>query len=584
MRIGKIFSVPRWLKLTLKTFAIAIVSLVLIVMIALNTSFVQKPIIELATELLSKQLNTKVEIDEINVNLITQQVSIHKVRIQDQNKREMLLVKEIWGNFRLLPLLRGQVVLKEFKIDGVKVLLSKPENGPANYQFLLDSTKKKDKKKKKKKNKPSAFVVELANAKVNNIQVTYNGMDYILEKAEYSDWRDKRHVNIQGLHFKTDNHKPRKNTNKPHRGFFDAGHLDMVANLGVDISHISKDTIRGAITNCIVTDSITGFYIHDVCAGITYSNKNIHLSDINVYQLDTHINIPKADFALPDKKLGTKLKYKADSIYVRTFLKDISRPFAPVLKNFSIPLNVRCSLIGNPKGMFFRGIHVNTDDNKLVINSTGVLRNMKGKELNLHFEVYDMVAKPGIKDKIINQFPVKKHMMYQIYALGVVKYHGSFDILWRKEQFRGILNTEKGDIDFEFQIDDNNKYLSGRVNSDSLQLGDLFKLKKLHEISASATFNVDISKPRTAERRKEKGGKLPFGTIQADIRKVNYKGLLLKNIHANIESDGAEAKGDITLMGSLTDLMLEFSFTDTEAMQEMKAKPRLRYRHLVSDN
>ena len=406
----------------------------------------------------------------------------------------------------------------------------------------------------------------------------------MLEKAEYSDWRNRQHVDIKGLHLKTDNHKPRKNTNKPHRGYFDAGHLDMVADLGVEISHISKDTIRGAITNCTVTDTITGFYIHDVCAGITYSNKNIHLSDINVYQLDTHINIPKADFALPDKKLGTKLKYNADSIYVRTYLKDISRPFAPVLRNFSLPLNVRCSLNGNQKGMFFRGIHVNTDDNKLVINSTGVLRNMKGKELNLHFEVYDMVAKPGIKDKIINQFNVKKHMMYQVYALGVVKYHGSFDVLWRKEQFRGLLNTEKGDIDFEFQIDGNTKYLSGKVNSDSLKLGDLFKLKKIHNIAASAEFNVDISKDRTAQRRKEKGGKLPFGTIHADIRKVDFKNLHLKNIETNIESDGAEAKGDITLKGSLTDLMLEFSFKDTEAMQEMKVKPRLKFRHLVSDD
>ena len=583
MRIGKIFSVPRWLKLTLKIFTITIVSLLLIVMIAFNTSFVQKPIIELATGLLSKELNTKVEIDEININPITQRVSIHKVRIQDQNKRELLLVKKIWGNFRLMPLLKGQVMLKEFKVDGVKVLLSKPENGPANYQFLLDATKKKDKKKKKKK-KPSPFIVELMHARVSNIQVNYNGQDYMLEKAEYSDWRNRQHVDIKGLHLKTDNHKPRKNTNKPHRGYFDAGHLDMVADLGVEISHISKDTIRGAITNCTVTDTITGFYIHDVCAGITYSNKNIHLSDINVYQLDTHINIPKADFALPDKKLGTKLKYNADSIYVRTYLKDISRPFAPVLRNFSLPLNVRCSLNGNQKGMFFRGIHVNTDDNKLVINSTGVLRNMKGKELNLHFEVYDMVAKPGIKDKIINQFNVKKHMMYQVYALGVVKFHGSFDILWRKEQFRGLLNTEKGDIDFEFQIDGNTKYLSGKVNSDSLKLGDLFKLKKIHNISASAEFNVDISKQRTAERRKEKGGKLPFGTIHADIRKVDFKNLHLKNIETNIESDGAEAKGDITLKGSLTDLMLEFSFKDTEAMQEMKVKPRLKFRHLVSDD
>ena len=61
-----------------------------------------------------------------------------------------------------------------------------------------------------------------------------------------------------------------------------------------------------------------------------------------------------------------------------------------------------------------------------------------------------MVAKPGIKDKLINQFPVKKFMMRQLFALGTLRYHGSFDILWKKEIFRGRLNTEVGNINFEF--------------------------------------------------------------------------------------------------------------------------------------
>lgn len=43
------------------------------------------------------------------------------------------------------------------------------------------------------------------------------------------------------------------------------------------------------------------------------------------------------------------------------------------------------------------------------------------KDLTLHFEVIDMVAKPGIKDKIINQFSVKKFMMRQLYALGTIR-------------------------------------------------------------------------------------------------------------------------------------------------------------------
>ncbi len=579
MRIRKIFTFPRWLRLTLTAFVAVVVCLLLVLTIGVNTSFVQGKIISLATEALSKELQTEVQIKDIDVNIFGQRVSVYGVRMQDQNRRELLQVKEIWTNFRLLPLLKGRVELKEVKISGVDMLLSKPEDGPANYQFLLDRDKKKGKKKKAK---PSIFSLDLRHAMVSGVNVRYNDQDYLLEKAVYSFWREQRHVDIKGLHFKTDNHKLRKNTYKPHRGYFDVGHLDLVADLGLDISRIGKDTLAGVISKCNVTDTVTGFYFNSLRAGIVYSNKQIHLSDVSFNQVSTRFDIPEADIILPDKKLDRKLHYTADSIYVRTFLKDIARPFAPVLRNFSIPLNVRVGLDGTPQSIVLRGIHVNTDDNLLKINSTGVLRNLKGRDFKLHFEVHDMVARPGIKDKIILQFPGKKHMLYQLYALGVVKYHGSFDILWRKQQFRGLLNTEKGNIDFEFQLDGNTKYLSGRASTDSLELGDLFKLKKIHDVAASATFNVDISKPRTAEIRKKKGGKLPIGEVTADISRIGYKNIHLKNIYADIESDGAVAEGTVTMKGSLTDLMLEFYFTDTEAMHQMKVKPRLKFRSLVN--
>ena len=579
MRIRKIFTFPRWLRLALTAFVAVVVCLLLVLTIGVNTSFVQGKIISLATEALSKELQTEVQIKDIDVNIFGQRVSVYGVRMQDQNRRELLQVKEIWTNFRLLPLLKGRVELKEVKISGVDILLSKPEDGPANYQFLLDRDKKKGKKKKAK---PSIFSLDLRHAMVSGVNVRYNDQDYLLEKAVYSFWREQRHVDIKGLHFKTDNHKLRKNTYKPHRGYFDVGHLDLVADLGLDISRIGKDTLAGVISKCNVTDTVTGFYFNSLRAGIVYSNKQIHLSDVSFNQVSTRFDIPEADIILPDKKLDRKLHYKADSIYVRTFLKDIARPFAPVLRNFSIPLNVRVGLDGTPQSIVLRGIHVNTDDNLLMINSTGVLRNLKGRDFKLHFEVHDMVARPGIKDKIILQFPGKKHMLYQLYALGVVKYHGSFDILWRKQQFRGLLNTEKGNIDFEFQLDGNTKYLSGRASTDSLELGDLFKLKKIHDVAASATFNVDISKPRTAEIRKKKGGKLPIGEVTADISRIGYKNIHLKNIYADIESDGAVAEGTVTMKGSLTDLMLEFYFTDTEAMHQMKVKPRLKFRSLVN--
>ena len=603
---------------TLKVLGVVAVVLLLATIIISNSSYVQNKIIGLATDAIKKELNAEVQIGHVDINLLGQRASVSDVVLKDQQNRDMLSVKEIWGNLRLLPLLRGRVVLKEFSVSDVDVLVVQPEEGPANYQFILDATKK-DKKKKNS----SVFQLDLRHALLKHLNVKYNDEQFQLEQAIYSFWRGKhkltvhhlqtdvtkhmkkdtidwhfdtgmvtttmdddgkKRVDIKGLRIISDNHKPRRNTNKPHRGAYDRGHLDITADMGIDILHYGKDTLSARLANCCISDSVTGIDFKDVTTDIAVSGKRVHLSDLMIQQASTKITVPEGEIVLPDKKKGTSLQYRADSITARVMLKDISQPFAPVLRKFSIPLNLRVNLRGTNKGMTFRGIHVDTDDKKFVVNATGIMRNLdKGRDFALHFDVHDMVAKPGIKDKIINQFTVKKYMMYQVYALGVIKYHGSFDILWRKEQFRGVLNTEKGDIDFDFQLDGNTHYLTGNANTDMLKLGELFELKRIGNIDCSATFSIDYSKKRTAEIRKEKGGKLPIGKVTADIRKVEYRKLPLKNILANIDSDGAVADGNITLKGSLTDLMVEFSFTNTTEMHKMKVKPKLKFRNMFAD-
>ena len=603
---------------TLKVLGVVAVVLLLATIIISNSSYVQNKIIGLATDAIKKELNAEVQIGHVDINLLGQRASVSDVVLKDQQNRDMLSVKEIWGNLRLLPLLRGRVVLKEFSVSDVDVLVVQPEEGPANYQFILDATKK-DKKKKKS----SVFQLDLRHALLKHLNVKYNDEQFQLEQAIYSFWRGKhkltvhhlqtdvtkhmkkdtidwhfdtgmvtatmdddgkKRVDIKGLRIISDNHKPRRNTNRPHRGAYDRGHLDITADMGIDMLHYGKDTLSARLANCCISDSVTGIDFKDVMTDIAVCGKRVHLSDLMIQQASTKITVPEGEIVLPDKKKGTSLQYRADSITARVMLKDISQPFAPVLRKFSIPLNLRVSLRGTNKGMTFRSIHVDTDDKKFVVNATGIMRNLdKGRDFTLHFDVHDMVAKPGIKDKIINQFTVKKYMMYQVYALGVIKYHGSFDILWRKEQFRGVLNTEKGDIDFDFQLDGNTHYLTGNANTDMLKLGELFELKRIGNIDCSATFSIDYSKKRTAEIRKEKGGKLPIGKVTADIRKVEYRKLPLMNILANIDSDGAVADGNITLKGSLTDLMVEFSFTNTTEMHKMKVKPKLKFRNMFAD-
>ncbi len=609
-------------RLTLKILAVIIAILVLITVIIANSSFVQNKLVGLVTDALSKELNTEVKIDHVKLNLLSMSASIEGIKLKDQQQRDMLKVGRIWGHMRVLALLRGEILLRKCEVDDINALLIKPKDGPANYQFLLASTKKE--KQPKDSTKKSAFRFDLKDAVVNGIHVKYNDKEYDLSQAFYNHWRgehtitvhhlkadwqkqtkkalvkwhldsgtltasipdknkEKIRVDIKGLELKSDCDLPRRNTGKPHHGAFDDRHFNLQADLGIDVVNIGKDSTQLKLTNGCVKDTIAGIDLTELKSDITISGKHIILANAVVQQVTTRLEIPKGHILLPDKEKGTSLSYYADSIKGRVMLKDISQPFAPVLHKFSIPLNLSVSLDGNGDGMLFKDIHVNTDDNKLTINSMGMLRNLKdGHKLNLHFEVYEMVAKPGIKHKIINQFSVKKYMMNQIFAMGLIRYAGSFDILWKRQQFRGLLNTEKGDIDFNFELDGINKYVTGNVSTDSLKLGELFQLEKIGNIECSANFKIDISKTRTAVMRKQKGGKLPIGHVDADIKKIGYRNINMKNIVANIESDGAIANGDVTLKGNLTDLVLQFSFTNTDEMHKMKIKPRLKFGH--SDN
>ena len=618
----KSFFKSRWVRIIGWTMAI-VIAIVAILSTVANSSFVEDELIELATNTLSKELNADVKIKHIGINLLAQHVTIEGVTLKDMEQRDMVKIKDIWVNLRLRPLLRGQLVLRSVKVNDIDLLILKPEDGPANYQFLIDNPKKKNKDKKKKKG--SAIKVDLNGAIINNIHIKYNHEPYNINQIVYhhlygkhtvtvnhlmaawnqyrkkgivhwnidsglltvniSDDGKKKSVDVKGLNLRSDNQRPRRNTGKPHHGFFDDGHFDILADLSADILYIGKDSVTARLTRGCAKDSVGGIDLTDLRTDIAVIGKKVHLTNAVVQQGTTRLDIPKADLTLPNKKTGTTLSYNADTIYGRAILKDISRPFAPVLHNFTIPLNLRVGINGTNKGMNFRGIHVNTDDNKLVINATGNLRNFSpAKDLNLHFYVHDMIAKSGIKDKIVNQFTVKKYMMYQLYALGVIKYHGEFDILWRRELFRGLLHTEKGDIDFDLEIDGINKYLKGKVSTDSLKLGDLFQLKKIGNIDCNASFQIDISKERTAEMRKEKGGKLPIGNVKADVKKIGYRNITLKNIVADITSDGALASGDVTMKGSLTDLMLQFSFTNTNEMHKMKVKPKLKFRKYIKDD
>ena len=570
-------TIKKLLKIT-AILAGSVVALLVLVTVLLNTPSVHRWLVNYATEALSEKLNTKVSIEQADINVWGGRVNLYGMNIDDREQRKLLQLKELSVHLDLMKLMDNQLIIKKAAVVGLDAaIIPKTDSTEANFQFIIDAFKKPktdsiapaDTTRKKQK-----MELDISSVKLQDIHINWGKGDARLLRAESSrTWSGKHEVEIEDLIVKTDNHKPRKNTGKPKRGWFDVGHLDITANARLTVDPTEKDSLRIELQEATAVDTLTGIDIRDLRARAVLSGGVLHLQDINVQQVRTVLNIQNAVMQLPNKKKGKKLSFETGPIKGTAILQDIARPFSKALANFRTPLDLSLTMSGNDSTLYFHNVNVNTQDKTLTIKAKGDISGLKKKkELDVHFRVNSMNTSTKTAEKIINQFVVKKFMMKQLHNLGSIRYTGDFHVIYRREQFGGTLATKAGNLNFFFEINDDTKYISGRASSRNLNLGKVMEIKKLGNIEASATFKIDIDKKRTLAMRRKKGGKLPIGTVFAKVDDSSYAGVHVRHLTADIRSDGAEAVGDVKKVGSVGDIAFTFYFTDTNEMHKMRIK------------
>ena len=595
-----------------------ILLLLLLAAVLLNTSAVQNKLLGMATYRLEEKLQTHVKIDNASVNVFTQEVNLRGLEVEDQQQRKMLILERLSVNVNLWKLLAKKIVILKAEMEGVTARLYHPKDSVANYQFVIDAFKS-DKSKVKSdtlKKKKEPFSLDIRHVKLARIDVQYNENQVKLEDVHYDNgwlgessgkltglqgqWelqtkkgpqtakfdlgtilykeeKEKHGVEIQGMHFILDNHLPRKNTGKPHRGWFDVGHFDIIADLKLTIDHLGKDSVHAALTKFVARDSLTGINVKDLHFTVGATKREAHLHNILVQQESTVLMFDSAYVVLPSKKEGRKFSFQTSIIRGRTMLKDISRPFAPVLKDFKMPLELSVLFSGTDTTLVFKDIDVHTPDKRLTIDAVGAIDHLNKKEdLDIRFTVKKMVAKGKVKQEIIEQFPVKKMMMKQLGALGDITYYGEIHIPYRREEFKGLLGTAVGNLYFGFTIDENTKYVTGHADTKGIHLGKVLNMKDLGIVGLKGNFKVDIHKERTARLRQQTGGKLPFGEVKATVYEANYKKIKIKDLLVEVLSKGGLVEGNVSQQNKGLDWACDFSFTDIDKIEHIKVKPKVK--------
>ena len=323
----------------------------------LNTSWLQDKLLRKATTLLQEKLETNVKIDSVSIDLLTLDAKLYGLCVDDRQQRHMLQLEFLQADVDVWALLSDKVRISKASIEGVEARLFKAPKDSltpdtvANFQFVLDAFKSQKKAKKKApadSTHKKKLDFDIDKVKIERIGVVFNNdsmslgklklvqtrdghykgeveglrrrwerknkkgqlvtHELLVTQMEYNEENGERLLNVNRVNYKTNNHSPRKNANKPKRGFFDVGHFNIWADLKLAVDRIENGTVHGWLRECTAQDTITGIDIRKLQCEVTANKESMRLEDLLIQQGEgTVLRFVRGDMHFPNKKTGAKL-------------------------------------------------------------------------------------------------------------------------------------------------------------------------------------------------------------------------------------------------------------------------------------
>ena len=607
---------------------------------------VQQQLKTQAESVLSDKLDTKVGIDSISLSLAKGSIAVYGFDLEDRQGESMLHADTLYGQMKIAELLNQHIDITDIKLSGTKANLYKEKkDSAANYQFVLDAFKKdeKDKSKKKKlsfnisnvlvsntelhweiksdeKSKIDAKL-RLAGYDKDNDVISIQGLDGLYDKIKVNlkslefgpdsknallqelkatdrgnsyyvgsiECDSLKYFTVNDFRIFTNNDLPRKNAGKPYRGAFDPGHMKIVGNLKITALSTQKDNVILHIDKLWAQDRESGLIVDSMSCYVSSDMKSAKIENLFVKDQHTIVSIPEVvmtGLSASKKKgdeVGDEFHFVTSQFYAKTQLADIAKPFGTTLVNFTTPLELTASASGNAIRIDFQNVNVSSLDKRLKIKADGYIDSLSSKTgLLVHFDIKSMSARNGIKEQIVNHFPVKQSMMGLMHRIGDVGFVGFVEVPYKKQIVEGKLLTEAGAVDFNVLLENKTRYVKGRVSSDSINVGKLIANNNMGNISFEGEFKFDIAGRRSAKQLGRKVDKLPAGYAKGIVHEARHRNFVLRDTYFNIDSDGKLASGNVRVASGILDLLCSFSFSDTNFPKGLKIKPSAKF-HKMSE-
>ena len=492
-----------------KYITISILTILIIVYaglyLLLSIPAVQQEIKNISERELSQVLETKLTIKQIQVFPFNKAV-LEGLCLYDQKNDTLLYAQKLTAGFSPFALLEHQLIFTTAQLFDFKIEIQRDSsNTQTNLQFLIDAFTPR------KKNHYKPFDIQL-----NTILIRRGSIRYDILSEPYKD-----------------------------PGTFDKNHilLDKVVST-VSLKALRKDSININVRR-ISFEEKSGFSLSKLAFKLQGNEDKATLSNFRLNLANSHLSIRKTDIDLSKTNTlkqfcdSTDLNFNIDEAHV--VLKDIA-PFAPILRNFSTPIDLTCNIGGTINNLRLEHMNLSYGEKSIHLKSKGSLDGVTSPQNAFIFgEIQELSASPKGIQSLINDFSsVRKDVNPILSHLGTVSFHGEISGFITQLITFGEFDSNIGKLRADMMISRNTKEnlaYRGTVESSGLQIRELLPQgNPLGEISFK--FDLDGHHPHNG---------MPEGKVIGDIGHIDFKGYTYENISLNGNYKGSKYDGTLNI-------------------------------------
>lgn len=496
---------------------------------AFNSDFVQQKLTSYLSNYLSDEWGTVVSVNRIRLDIF-QQIKIEDLYIEDQHHDTLLYAKELYADFTKLRLIKANYVLKEARVDQLKLYLKRykgEEN--LNLQFILDSLGTDTTQKE-----PKSFKMELNELELNHVHFIYQDQN-IPDTSYGMQYKNLDLSEINGLF----NDISIINDSI----LFEVYHFSAKDKSGVDLQNLQT---KGYISG-------TGMNLSPL-----YIKMNSSVIDANRLAFKYNTWADYHDF-------NTKVKMLGDFRTARIIMSDIAY-FAGNLEGWKQEFILSGLIKGKVANLSGKGVRLK------VANETSFLGDFNLDGLpNIQNTFITVEAKKlvtsGDDIEQIQTLPFKANKYLTtsdgLKTMGKIRFNGEFTGFTNDFVAYGTFITDKGklisDVSLK-RIENDTITVTGNFVTENLRLDALLGNKTFGVLNSRLTVNI-----KSSENGFE-SAQLQGEISRLDFNKYNYRNIYLDGLikpdifNGNLNIDDPALQFDFSGKIEITDEIKDLDF------------------------